>query len=286
MHSSATFRGLAMNECRLCAAQTKHVWRHMVLEKYDVGYFECEGCGSLQTEAPYWLEEAYSEPGTGFDTGACQRSIQCVLAMTTALEFLGYKQETNCLDYGAGVGLYARMMRDRGWNYFAHDKYSFPFYMDEFRADPKDKQWGIISAFEVFEHLPDPAEVFDLIAGSAVDYVFFTTDLWEGQGRDWQYLAPFQGQHVFFYTQKALELVARKYGYNFHNLGLVKCFARPNAGTRLSIILQPEFGRMVLQSFVRHQQNPYQYALKDNAAIQERRNGAKLNGRLPSSDVR
>ena len=115
-----------MNACRLCNGQTKHLWRQLILEKFDVAYFECERCGSLQTEAPYWLDEAYSAAGTGLDTGACQRSLQYALIMSAALELVGFRRDCECLDYGAGLGLYARMMRDRGWNYLAYDKYVFP----------------------------------------------------------------------------------------------------------------------------------------------------------------
>ena len=124
-----------MSECRLCRGQTNHVWNQSVLNKYDVAYFECDSCGSLQTEPPYWLDEAYAINGTGADSGACQRSVDTALAMSTILEVLEFPRDGKCLDYGAGVGLYSRMMRDRGWLYFAYDRYSTPFYMDKFTAD-------------------------------------------------------------------------------------------------------------------------------------------------------
>jgi hypothetical protein len=263
-----------MNKCRLCAGPTKQVWRHMILGKYDVGYFECDICGSLQTDEPYWLEEAYADSGTGFDTGACQRSFDCTLAMSAALELIGFPRNSECLDYGAGTGIYARMMRDRGWSYFAHEKYASPYYMDKFRAEPEDKKWAMISAFEVFEHLPTPSETFDLILGSAKDYVFFTTDLWERQGHDWVYLTPIQGHHIFFYTRRALEMAALKYCYEFHDLGFVKCFARPDSREKLSLLKRPDFGQQILHAFLRHQQNPYQYAARDHADLVRSRNDA------------
>ena len=159
------------------------------------------------------------------------------------------------------------MMRDRGWSYFAHEKYALPFYMDKFCAAPEDKKWGMISAFEVLEHLPNPRATLDLILRSATAYVFFTTGLWEGQGRDWDYLAPVQGHHIFFYTRKALQLAAQKYGYELHDLGFAQCFARPDLRERLSVLKSPDFGQKVLHAFLRHQQNPYQYAARDNADL-------------------
>lgn len=261
-----------MSRCRLCTGPTKHLWNHMILGKYDVAYFECEECGSAQTDTPYWLDEAYADPGTGFDTGACQRSVDSALAMSTALELIGFTRDDECLDYGAGTGIYARMMRDRGWNYFAHEKYAFPYYMDKFRAQAEDRKWGMISAFEVFEHLANPADTLDLILRSAKDYVFFTTELWERQGHDWSYLSPLQGHHIFFYSAKALEMAARKYRYEVHNLGFVKCFARQDTRQKMSLLNSHDFGQKVLHSFLRHQQNPYQYAARDYADLVERQN--------------
>ena len=139
--------------------------------------------------------------------------------------------------------------------------------MDRYCADPADRTFGLISAFEVFEHLPQPAHSFESIIGSARDYMFFATELWQQQGRDWHYLAPAHGQHVFFYTHAALEMAGRKYGYEFHDLGFIKCFARAQARENVLLLRRPDFSRLVFQSFMRHQENAFQYALKDNADL-------------------
>jgi hypothetical protein len=49
----------------------RSAFRHTVLRKYDVQYFQCGGCGFLQTETPYWLDEAYSSAIVTADTGIC-----------------------------------------------------------------------------------------------------------------------------------------------------------------------------------------------------------------------
>lgn len=261
----------ATTKCRLCAGPTKYLWRRLILRKYDVAYFQCETCGSLQTEAPYWLDEAYSYNGTASDTGACQRSLEGSLAMSAILELLEFRPDSACLDYGAGMGLYARLMRDRGWNYLAYDKYALPYYMDKFRAEPTDRKWEMISAFEVFEHLPRPGDTLRLILEAAKDYVFFATELWNvrwgAQAQSWHYLSTDDGQHVFFYTHEALEMIAQMHGYEFHNLGFVMCFARPDAREKISLLKHPDFGQRILQAFLNHQQNPYQYANADSTAV-------------------
>jgi hypothetical protein len=256
-----------MNECRLCGGSTKHLWNRLTLARHDVAYFECESCGSLQTETPYWLDDAYAVTGIWADTGACQRSFDSALMMSTVLQILEFPQEAPCLDYGAGLGLFGRLMRDRGWSYFAYDKYSTLFYMDAFVATPASMPWSLVSAFEVFEHFTNPAESLAEILEAASDYVFFTTDLWRGQGRGWDYLAPIVGQHVFFYTLAALDLTGRKHGFEFHDFGFVKCFARAAARDRVSQLLSDDFRARVMATFWWHQQKPYQYATRDSANL-------------------
>ncbi len=46
-----------------------------VLGRFKSHYFCCAHCGLLQTEAPYWLEQAYQEPITSGDTGLVSRNI-------------------------------------------------------------------------------------------------------------------------------------------------------------------------------------------------------------------
>ncbi len=192
---------------------------------------------------------------------------------------MGFDPAGDCLDYGAGTGLFARMMRDRGWRYFASDKYAAPFFMDGFMAAPGRRTWQMISAFEVFEHLADPAADLDAMLGSAARLVFFTTDLWERQGPDWPYLNPQQGHHVFFYTSKALRMTAARFGFEYHDLGFVKCLARPTEAAGLAAIRAlgvQGFGERVLDSFLRHVRDPYKFANLDHQALRAAQGGKSL----------
>jgi len=49
-------------DCNICKNNTSIFSRVKILNKYDVKYFYCDYCGFIQTEEPYWLEEAYKEP--------------------------------------------------------------------------------------------------------------------------------------------------------------------------------------------------------------------------------
>ena len=44
------------------------------IKKYEVSYFHCPNCGFVQTEKPYWLDEAYSDIIDAEDIGILARN--------------------------------------------------------------------------------------------------------------------------------------------------------------------------------------------------------------------
>lgn len=61
--------------CKICAKQSNQIFKTKILNKYDISYFHCKHCGFLQTEEPYWLDEAYAESINMSDTGYMQRNL-------------------------------------------------------------------------------------------------------------------------------------------------------------------------------------------------------------------
>ena len=73
------------------------------------------------------------------------------------LRMAGVGPQTRCLDWGGGNGLFCRMMRDQGYNFFNDDKYAEPFYCAGFTADHENiENYDVVTSFEVFEHLAAP----------------------------------------------------------------------------------------------------------------------------------
>ena len=107
--------------CRLCGGLLTNKFSKKLLEKYSVNFYECEECKSLQTEKPYWLEEAYADWLTNFDTGVYGRVSKTFLVSFTICKLFKLK---NVLDYGGGDGLFCRIMRDYYLNCFSYDKFS------------------------------------------------------------------------------------------------------------------------------------------------------------------
>ncbi len=199
--------------CRLCEGETTEKFRRTVLGRLDVGYHECAVCGSLQTDPPTWLDEAYDAAFRGADTGAVLRAQMLQVALPVIARVMKLPKDTRVLDFGAGDGLLVRMFRDMGLDAYHADKYVQNEYATPFDFDPS-LQYSIVTAFEVYEHLPNPREDIEEIFSLDPDVHVLTTALYRGQGADWDYLSVNSGRHVFFWSPKAMRLVAEKHGYH------------------------------------------------------------------------
>jgi len=119
-------RSQYLSQCRLCDNSISHRFNQKIFGKYDVEYFECLCCGSLQTELPYWLDEAYGNNNQShLDTGAAQRNILNLAVCLTIAKLYNLK---NVIDVGGGDGLLCRLLRDYEINCYVKDKYSVPKY--------------------------------------------------------------------------------------------------------------------------------------------------------------
>lgn len=200
-------------ECRFCGAQSRYTFSKRVLTRYDVAYFQCEACSSRQTEIPYWLDEAYAVPGVHIDVGSASRTVKNWLGASLLLDQLGVARAAKAVDFGSGSGLFVRLMRDVGYDFHACDKYTIPRLCNYFLADTLSGA-KVLTAFEVFEHLPEPKQTLHEFFSVGADFILFTTWFCDGQSDDWIYYLPECGQHVFFCSEAAMRQVALSYGYD------------------------------------------------------------------------
>jgi hypothetical protein len=216
--------------CRLCGATSTKVFTKRTLGRYDVTYFRCSGCRSLQTEVPYWLDEAYAIPGVHIDVGCASRTLKNWAALSTLLGRLQFPKEALALDFGAASGLLGRLMRDIGYNFHSHDKYARPAFTSYHNIpDLKGTKPQLITAFEVFEHFPEPkAELEQLLALDA-PLIVFTTWFCDDQPEDWVYFIPECGQHVFFYSEAAMRDLAAARGYELRSTAFFHYLSKPSA---------------------------------------------------------
>jgi hypothetical protein len=183
-----------------------------ILEKYDAEYFQCPQCDLIQTEFPYWFEEAPWSAIAHFDTGAVMRHASCVRMSIALAQVFDLDPTSRCLDYGAGSGLFVRSMRDRGFDFRWWDLYAPNVHAKGFEAQPDDA-FNLVTAFELFEHLPDVRAGISPILGSGHEIILVGTVLHKGHEPGWWYYVPELGGHVSFYSERTMRFIAEQWGY-------------------------------------------------------------------------
>jgi hypothetical protein len=202
---------MSNSQCRLCASPTQTRFHLRLLGKHEVAFSECTCCVSLQTEAPYWLDEAYGDKNlSNLDTGAARRNIHN-MAACYAIAKLFYLQ--NVIDIGGGDGLLCRMLRDLGINCYVKDKYATPIYAQGF-TEQNFEQADLVIGFEVIEHFANPQADLEELFSYQAKAILLSTGIYAHQSEQWGYICPESGQHVFFYSQTALDWIAKKYQYS------------------------------------------------------------------------
>lgn len=196
--------------CRLCHGPVVFAYKTLVLNKHNVSYYCCQRCGSLQTEWPYWLSEAYENPTRSIDPGSARRVLDSYVLVDVVARIFGCHK---LLDFGGNTGFLCRLLRDRGFDAYSFDRYIAPIYVPHFVGSPSDPH-DLVSAFEVMEHFACPSGDLDQIFSARPRVVLASTALFSGQSSEWWYLAPHEGQHVFFYSEDAARFIADRYGYS------------------------------------------------------------------------
>lgn len=238
--------------CKICSSNSEPFSRAEILNKYSIQYFKCPECGFIQTEEPYWLEEAYSEVINRSDIGLLTRNLELSKTTKAVLTFL-FDRKKKFLDYGAGYGVFVRLMRDFGFDFYWTDKYSENIFAKDFEAGHSEK-FELLTAYEVFEHLIRPIEeVENMLTYS--DNVLFSTFLTPQnfpKPGEWWYYALDHGQHIALYSKKSLEVIAGKLKLNFYTNGKnLHLFAKQKKNNFIFKIISFPYVSMLLNPFLR-----------------------------------
>jgi len=186
----------------------------------------CLSCATAWMVEPDWLDWAYSRAISALDTGVVLRN-ELLRPVVLGLASFVFNSDGPFLDFGGGHGLFARMMRDVGLDYFSEDPYADNLFCDLGASRRVPDHLRMITCFEVLEHLREP---HDVLAGlfERTSVVLASTEVLSSRALDpeWWYFGWEGGQHILFLSEAGLDSLARKVGANRISVGSLHLFFR------------------------------------------------------------
>ncbi|NTW58821.1 MAG: class I SAM-dependent methyltransferase [Nitrospirae bacterium] len=241
-------------QCRICHGQAPFFAKGTILGKYEISYFRCSRCGFIQTEQPYWLEESYSKAIARSDVGLVSRNIS-LTHIAKCLISVFFNRSGKFIDYGGGYGLFVRLMRDAGLDFYYYDSHCENLFASGFEADiSAQEQYDLLTAFEVMEHLVDPHEEMKRML-SLSQSIFLSTYLLPQHApkpSEWWYYGLDHGQHISLYSLQALKLLADQYGMKLYSSGPMHLLTRSKRSKYLfSLCTNNMFAHITSPLFIR-----------------------------------
>ena len=207
--------------CRICTKPVEAMFSSVLLQKYSTQYFKCSQCGYVQTEDPHWLEEAYESTITDSDTGMIMRNLWFRNITTTLIYFL-FNNKGKFLDCGGGYGVFVRLMRDVGFDFYWQDKHTENLFAKGFEFPVSEKLTiELLTCFETFEHFVEPVTELENLLSISRNILLSTEFIPEPTPSpdDWWYYGTEHGQHIGFFQKKTFEFLAKKYNLFFYTNG-------------------------------------------------------------------
>lgn len=200
--------------CPVCGQPERQpLFTQRLLQRHDVGYHLCPGCGLIQTDPPHWLDEAYTQAIADTDTGLLQRNLDNVRFLNFFLQ-AAVDPDGQVVDIAGGYGVLTRLLRDRGFRAYRSDKYCANLFAQG-HEPPEGLQAEALLAFEVLEHVTDPvAFVAEAFERYRCRTLVLSTQTYgaEVPPPGWWYYATETGQHISFFQRRTLERVAERLG--------------------------------------------------------------------------
>ena len=185
-----------------------------------VDYFLCETCGfCFAPEFRQWTHadfqnRIYNADYLKVDPDCSQARPQANARLLQ--QAFRLPADVSHLDYGGGEGLLSRLLAEAGWQSRSFD----PFQGDTNSGTAPSSCYGLVTAFEVFEHVVDPHALVGRLKGllARPGLIVFSTLLSDGQiapGKklDWWYAAPRNG-HLSLFSRTSLMRLAQQHGLN------------------------------------------------------------------------
>lgn len=207
-------------KCKICGENNQICFNATILKKYKINYFQCKICQFVQTENPYWLSEAYTESINISDTGYMVRNLNYWKRVKPILYIL-FKNKGKYIDYASGYGVFVRLMRDSGFDFYWSDKYTKNILALGFDSQNVTEKVNAVTLFEVFEHFENPIlEIENLLTLS--NNIIFSTETYPNplpKPEDWWYYGLEHGQHISIYSKDTFKYISNKFDLYYYNFG-------------------------------------------------------------------
>jgi hypothetical protein len=187
--------------------------------KHRAEYFRCEKCGFLFVGDPHWLPEAYRSPINEADTGILRRNIELSERAASVISAF-FDKHSRFVDFAGGYGLFTRLMRDIGFDFYWHDPHTSNIFARGFEFPGGEAE--AVTTFESFEHFVSPREEMEKISLISRNILCGTLLLPDPvpAPSDWWYYGLEHGQHISFYSRSAMTALAARFGLNFYTNGV------------------------------------------------------------------
>lgn len=231
--------------CPVCDGRPDRFGAATVLARFDAVYLRCRDCGSVFAEQPTWLDEAYQQAIADRDIGLVSRNVTLAAATRRVLRRY-FSDARSYLDFGAGTGMFVRLMRDSGYDFRYFDEHGPNLYAPGLESpDPRGHHFDIVTALEVLEHLEQPVpQLADIVRGSRA--LLATTEPLPSPApapRRWWYYALGTGQHITFYSQEGLDILGDRLGFVRTSAGFYHVFSHRRVPRRsLRLLVSERFG--------------------------------------------
>jgi SAM-dependent methyltransferase len=199
--------------------------RYLPLAGVAVYYALCERCGfCFAPEMHAWSREEFSSKiynayYSKVDPDYLERRPRANADELIKLVGDDTGETIRHLDYGGGDGLLSDFLRDSGWR-----SSSFDPFVDSETDLPSLGKFDLVTAYEVFEHVPDVRRLVSDLATltSERGLVLFSTVLSDGniaphERLNWWYASPRNG-HISLFSRDSLYFLAQSEGFNFGSL--------------------------------------------------------------------
>jgi hypothetical protein len=215
-------------QCNICQSTTQHFSQAVVLGRYNVAYYRCSQCGFIQTEPPAWLACAYTEATSAMDVSVMRRNLAMAELTNRYISRL-FNPDARFYDFGGGNGIFVRLMRDFGFDFRWCDLYAKNLFARGFEGE-EDSRYELVTAFEVFEHLEKPMEIFAKLFRLSPNLLFSTELIPPDRNKpgEWYYYSLETGQHISFYTLQTLRHIAQYFGRKIYSCGSVHLLTEKN----------------------------------------------------------